>query len=136
MNEKNLEYNPEKDIYVDKYNGIEYKKIGDAFVSLVAGGLPAKMEEYNGKNYLINNTGTYEIEDGKVSSYPLKSLETSLEDDREIDGIPEIEEVVQKVRGQQIEEAVSVIQNGVLQQEMPQNQFTTDDKSIDAQMQI
>ena len=59
MNEKNLEFNESENTYTDKYNGVNYIKIDDNFVPLVAGGLPAKLEEHNGKNYLVNNMGTY-----------------------------------------------------------------------------
>lgn len=58
-------------IYIDENNGIKYMKQGEDYIPLVVKGLPAKLEEHNGQNYLVNNFGTYTIEDGKVSTNPL-----------------------------------------------------------------
>ena len=58
-------------IYIDENNGIKYIKQGEAYIPLVVKGLPAKLEEHNGQRYLVNNFGTYTIEDGKVSTKPL-----------------------------------------------------------------
>ena len=58
-------------IYIDENNGIKYIKQGEDYIPLVVKGLPAKLEEHNRQNYLVNNFGTYTIEDGKVSTNPL-----------------------------------------------------------------
>ena len=58
-------------IYIDENNGIKYIKQGEDYIPLVVKGLPAKLEEHNGQNYLVNNFGTYTIEDGRVSTEPL-----------------------------------------------------------------
>ena len=61
----------EDGIYIDTSNGIKYMKYGENYIPLVVKGLPAKLEEHDGQNYLVNNFGTYVIEDGKVSTKPL-----------------------------------------------------------------
>lgn len=61
----------EDGIYIDTSNGIKYMKYGENYIPLVVKGLPAKLEEHDGQNYLVNNFGTYAIEDGKVSTKPL-----------------------------------------------------------------
>lgn len=58
-------------IYIDENNGIKYIKQGEDYIPLVVKGLPAKLEEHNGQTYLVNNFGTYTIEDGRVSTDPL-----------------------------------------------------------------
>lgn len=58
-------------IYIDENNGIKYIKQGEGYIPLVVKGLPAKLEEHNGQRYLVNNFGTYTIEEGKVSTKPL-----------------------------------------------------------------
>ena len=58
-------------IYIDENNGVKYIKQGEDYIPLVVKGLPAKLEEHNGQNYLVNNFGTYIIEDGKISTEPL-----------------------------------------------------------------
>ena len=61
----------EDGIYTDTSNGIKYLKHGENYIPLVVKGLPAKLEEHDGQNYLVNNFGTYAIEYGKVSTKPL-----------------------------------------------------------------
>ena len=74
MNRDNLVFDKEKGTFVDKYNGVQYIKNGKILTPLVAGGLPAELQEHNGKKYMVNHLGTFEVaDDGKVSFNSLRS---------------------------------------------------------------
>lgn len=74
MNKENLVFDKENSVFVDKYNGIKYIQIGENLTPLVAGGLPAELQEHNGISYMVNHLGTFEVaDDGRVSFNSLRS---------------------------------------------------------------
>lgn len=125
-------------IYIDENNGIKYIKQGENYIPLVVKGLPAKLEEHNGQNYLVNNFGTYTIEDGKVSTKPLCNNEGILlffNENGELGTSPKkvqgnllgLEQLTSNVRTSQISEVEGEISNGCQSYEKENDSLQQDD---------
>lgn len=125
-------------IYIDENNGIKYIKQGENYIPLVVKGLPAKLEEHNGQNYLVNNFGTYTIEDGKVSTKPLCNNEGILlffNENGELGTSPKkvqgkllgLEQLTRNVRTSQINKVEGEISNGCQSYEKENDSLQQDD---------
>ena len=125
-------------IYIDENNGIKYIKQGEDYIPLVVKGLPAKLEEHNGQNYLVNNFGTYTIEDGRVSTEPLCNNEGILlffNENGELGTSPKsvqgsllgLEQLTSNVRTSQISEVEGEISSGCQSYEKENDSLQQDD---------